>query len=131
MVSTLSKNWRDWPTPPILEDTIYDNHKPIGVLRGLIKAKEKGDVWFHADELENAGRAWMEAAKCSVRDSIEWRDFMEQAKKFASWWRQIMDEQQESGVPQAMLIEQKDYPHRKLLDDAIAALERNQIGAFH
>lgn len=130
MPSVTSKNWRDWPTPPVLEDTVYDQN-PIGVLRGLAKAKVIGNVWFHEAELEAAGKAWVAAAKCTVRDSIEWRDFMEQARKFAAWWRQIMDEQGESGQPQAMLIEEKDWPPQALFERAIAALEHSQIGAFH
>lgn len=126
MVSTTSKNWKDWPTPPILEDTVYDNHNAAGVLRGLKKGKKIGNIWFHADELEMGGKAWMRAAQCSVRDSMQWRAFIEEARKFAAWWRQIKDEQQESGLPQAMMIEPKDWPSKQLFDQAISAIEHGE-----
>ena len=127
MVSTLSKNWKDWPLPPILEDTVYANN-PVGILTGLLKAAKIGRVAFHTAELDAAAKSWAAAAKSFPVDSMIWRECMEQSAKFAAWWREITDGQSERAEIGAMIIEPHDWPSKDLFERAIGALKQTQIG---
>jgi len=123
MTSTHAKDWRDWPTPPILEDTVYDSHSNISVLKGLMKGARMGRVGFHAEELDSSARAWAAASKAFPVDSMAWRECREQSAKFAAWYREIKDGQAERATIGIMTLEPKDWPAKETFERAIKALE--------
>ncbi len=126
MSSTSSKNWRDWPTPPILERTLYDDN-PAGILAGLKQLRAKGVVAFHLADLETARRAWAMATMASIGNPTLVIACAEERDKFQFWAKELkngMLEHQQSGV---MILEKKDWPSPHLLDMAIAHLEHAQM----
>ena len=126
MTSTTSKNWKDWPTPPILEETIYSKN-PAAVLRAMKRVRNRRYVGFHLAEMEGARQSWALATMASVGNPGMVIAFAEQRDKWQHWIDELkngMLERQESGV---MFIERKDWPSEHLFDMAIACLAHADI----
>jgi len=126
MTNPLSKNWRDWPTPPMLEETIYAED-PVGILTGLKRASRKRQVGFDHKDLESAARAWERAAVAALGDPYLVTEFTEQAKKFRNWHKELMNgmhERKESGI---MILDRWDWPKPELFGIAQACLIRAEV----
>lgn len=126
MTSTLSKNWQDWPTPPILEETVYSKN-PASILRAMKRVRRRQYVGFHLAELEGARQCWALAAISALGNPMLVTSCLEQRDKFQHWITELkngMYERKDSGV---MFLERKDWPSPQLFDMAIACLERAEI----
>lgn len=110
----------------VFNDTLFDD-RPAGILRGLKKAAKLGIVGFHHAELETSAKAWARAAQSFPRDSVAWKDCLDQSAKFAAWRNELLDGQWQHVEIGSMILMPADWPPPELVDKAIAALSHAQI----
>lgn len=126
MTSTQSKNWKDWPTPPMLEETQYSKN-PAAILRAMKRMRTRRMVGFHLAEMEGARASWSHATFAAAGNPSLVLACAEQRDKWQHWINELkagIIERRQEGV---MFIERRDWPSVYLFDMAIAALEAAEI----